>query len=227
MKGRWQLIDEPQSAQWLEKRRVAAALRQLSETCLRSDVGAETLGAAADELERIEGDLSSKLGPTFFDALANGQWEADQGHFADRNPFLGLCNPSSPPLYLRDEGELTLGKVAFDYRFEGAPGYVHGGVLSAVFDQLFGSVMIRSEKPAMTGELSVRYLKPTPLKREIGLEGRVVGSEGRRVFCEGRMILDGETLATGECTMVRIDDERLLKIFDPAMRVRLEEDEGS
>lgn len=79
----------------------------------------------------------------------------------------------------------------------------------------------------MTGELSVRYLKPTPLKREIGLEGRVVGSEGRRVFCEGRMILDGETLATGECTMVRIDDERLLKIFDPAMRVRLEEDEGS
>ena len=94
MKGRWQLIEEPQSAQWLEKRRVAAALRQLGETCLRSDVEAETLGVAADELERIEGDLSSKLGPTFFDALANGRWEADQGHFADRNPF--LCQARNP-----------------------------------------------------------------------------------------------------------------------------------
>ena len=123
MKGRWQLTEDPESAQWIEKRRVAAVLRQLGETCLRSDVSASELGEAADELERIEKCLGAKLGPTFFDALANGRWEADQGHYADRNPFLGLCNAVSPPLYLRDEGEFTLGKVTFDYRFEGAPSW--------------------------------------------------------------------------------------------------------
>ena len=227
MKGRWQLTEEPQSEQWIQKRRVASALRRLSETCLRSDVGAEELGQAADALEQIDTGLASKLGPTFFDALANGRWEADQGHYADRNPFLGMCNPVSPPLYLRDEGEVTHGTVEFDYRFEGAPGFVHGGVVSAVFDQLFGSVMIRSERPAMTGELTVRYLKPTPLKRDITVSGRIVGSEGRRVFCEGEMTLEGVILANGTCTMVRIDDERLLKIFDPAKRARLDEKSDS
>ena len=222
MKGRWQLTEEPQSKQWLEKRRVAAVLRRLGETCLRSDISTDKLAEAAEALSRIETELGAQLGPTFFDALADGSWEADQGHYADRNPLLGLCNANSPPLFLRDEGEMTLGQVEFDYRFEGAPGYVHGGVISAVFDQLFGSVMIRSERPAMTGELSVRFLKPTPLKKEILVSGHIVGSEGRRVFCEGEITCDGVTLAEGTCTMVRIDDERLMKIFDPAKRTRVD-----
>ena len=227
MKGRWQLTDEPESARWLEKRRVAEVLRRLGLTCLRSDVGVEELGSVIEKLEEVDQVLAAKFGPTFYEALADGRWEADQGHYADRNPLVGLCNAISPPLYLEQDGERTIGKLVFDFRFEGAPGYVHGGLISAVFDQLFGSVMIGSEQPAMTGELSVRYDRPTPLNVELLLEGQIVGQEGKRVFCKGTLSAEGKVLANADCTMVLINNERLQKIFNPAKHSKAGAAEGS
>ena len=78
---------------------------------------------------------------------------------------------------------------------------------------LLGTVNVVNQLGAMTGTLTIRYHRPTPLYREIRLEGRTTGTEGRKVFAAGSM-WDGEVLlAEAEGIFISIDgDFRALMI---------------
>jgi hypothetical protein len=46
---------------------------------------------------------------------------------------------------------------------EGAPGRSHGGVVAALFDDVFGFLLTLVVEPAFTGELTVRYEAGVPI----------------------------------------------------------------
>jgi len=58
----------------------------------------------------------------------------------------------------------------------------------------------------MTGTLTVRYRKPTPLLEEIRMEGRPAGVDGRKVYAEGTMWCGETLLAEAEGVFVRVGD---------------------
>ena len=67
----------------------------------------------------------------------------------------------------------------------------------------------------MTGSLTVRYRKPTPLHREIHFAGRVDRVEGRKIFTSGTLF-DGETLcAEADGLFISIDFERMRQLAAP------------
>jgi acyl-coenzyme A thioesterase PaaI-like protein len=57
--------------------------------------------------------------------------------------------------------------------------------VAAAFDEVLGATQSLSGAPGMTGTLSVRYEKPTPLQTDLRFEGRLVGVERRKIFVEG------------------------------------------
>ena len=59
--------------------------------------------------------------------------------------------------------------------------------------------------PGMTGTLTIRYRNPTPLYRELTLEGRVVRVEGRKIMTEGRMVAGDTLTAEAEATFISVD----------------------
>jgi len=68
--------------------------------------------------------------------------------------------------------------------------------------------------PAMTGTLTVRYRKPTPLRTPIRIEARTVGREGRKVTAWGGMY-HGELLtAEAEGIFVQLPPERFLAVAE-------------
>ena len=88
--------------------------------------------------------------------------------FFPSSPIIGYANPIAPPVEVwlgeNEDGEPEIhGRVTFDYPYEGPPTCVHGGVIAELFDELMGAANVIAEKPAMTGTLTVRYRKPTPL----------------------------------------------------------------
>src|SRR6185436_862390 len=111
----------------------------------------------------------------------------------DYSPLIGLSNPIAPPVVLGVEGDVVRGTVTFGAAYEGPPGHVHGGFIAATFDEVLGFAQSMTGNPGMTGTLSIRYRKPTPLHREIALTGRVVKVEGRKIYAAGDMRV-GETL---------------------------------
>ena len=72
--------------------------------------------------------------------------------------------------------------------YEGPPGAAHGGIVAAYLDEILGGAVVHvTGKIVVTGELTVRYLLPTPTETPLLGRGRVVRDQGRYVDVEGSL----------------------------------------
>jgi acyl-coenzyme A thioesterase PaaI-like protein len=204
---RWQAPpDDELVPDRLEKRRLADAMRDVIERLVATGAPPPLVSEAADELERI----AARFAGIPHDARYEGYREtanvgADPHASFELSPFIGRANPLAPPISLQHRDGVVVGTVTFGSAYEGPPGCVHGGYLAAAFDELLGATQSLSGAPGMTGTLTVRYRSPTPLHRELRLEGRLREVEGRKIFTDGTLH-DGETLcAEAEGLFISID----------------------
>jgi len=81
-------------------------------------------------------------------------------------------------------------------RYEGPPGYLHGGVIATLLDEAMSKANRAQCVTAMTRQMAVEYLRPVPSGASIRIEGRVTRSEGRKHWTEARIVAtDGVVLA--------------------------------
>lgn len=121
----------------------------------------------------------------------------------------GLKNHSSlRTRFYELEGDIICGIFNTEDFHQSFPGRMHGGMISAVLDEVIGrAVMIKNpEQWGVTGELTVRYLKPTPLSTKLKAFGKIV-KENSRLFKGVGYIEDneGNVLATAEATYFKMD----------------------
>jgi acyl-coenzyme A thioesterase PaaI-like protein len=101
------------------------------------------------------------------------------------------CGPAHPSgLHVRcfrtDEGIAS--PIIVPRVYEGPPGAVHGGIVAAYLDEILGgAVASATGTPAVTGELTVRYVKPVPSETPLLGRGRLVADHGRYVDVEGSL----------------------------------------
>lgn len=90
---------------------------------------------------------------------------------------------------------------------EGGPGVAHGGWTAATFDEVTGHVCLLSGQLAVTGAMTVHYLKPVPIERPLRAKAWVRSKETGRWFVEGelRLASTGALLGRAEATMVLRD----------------------
>jgi len=87
----------------------------------------------------------------------------------------------------RGDGEV-LSPIVIPRRFEGPPRAAHGGIVAAYLDEILaGAAVNHTGRVHVTGELSVRYVKPTPIERPLLGRGRALRSAGRYVDVEGTL----------------------------------------
>jgi acyl-coenzyme A thioesterase PaaI-like protein len=181
----WDPTKTSGSEMWAEKRRLADAMRLVIERLVPSNAPVDELRAAAEGLERYAEALKAHPRLLRVHGHAESANAGDVGAFFDQSPMIGLANPLAPPLTIGRTGDETAGATAtFGSAYEGPPGHVHGGFVAAAFDEVLGYVQSLSGAPGMTGTLTVRYLKPTPLHQELYFEARLAGVEGRKIFTE-------------------------------------------
>jgi hypothetical protein len=88
-----------------------------------------------------------------------------------------------------------------------------GGVIAELFDELLGSVNILTGRAGMTGTLTVRYRRPTPLLTPLDLVARQTGSEGRKIFAWGGIYHEGELTAEAEGIFIEVGAAKMLEII--------------
>jgi acyl-coenzyme A thioesterase PaaI-like protein len=94
----------------------------------------------------------------------------------------------------RGQGEV-LSPIVIPKRFEGPPEGAHGGIVAAYLDEvLAGAALNHTGRPHWTGELSIRYVRPTPVERPLLGRGRAVRQSGKYLDLEGTL----EDLESGE-----------------------------
>jgi acyl-coenzyme A thioesterase PaaI-like protein len=161
---------------------ITDAVRRLIQAGIRSDADE----AAIREAQALVEAAVEKLGGTGDSEqvrLAVGGRPVVWG-----NPVTGFRNAIAPPLVMHEEpdgswwSEFELGDA-----YQGPPGWVHGGVLAMVLDQLLGEAASDGlTKPLFTGTITLRYLRGTPLGR-LRAEAAIERTDGFKTFVSGHM----------------------------------------
>jgi len=113
----------------------------------------------------------------------------------------GVLNAAAPPMSLDggrlDDGRPTIdGRVRIDRLREGPPGFVHGGVVAGLFDEVMGAAQRLTQRPgAMTGRLTLRYRRPTPLDTDLLFRAWIEEDRSRRVLVRAASYIDGAEAA--------------------------------
>jgi uncharacterized protein (TIGR00369 family) len=98
-----------------------------------------------------------------------------------------------------------VGRFILGDRFQGGGGFAHGGIIALLLDEAMGKVCRFREVRAVTAELTVEYLKPVAVAKEIVVEGCETELKGRNLFLAGEIRNDaGEVLARGKGRFVII-----------------------
>ena len=66
---------------------------------------------------------------------------------------------------------------------------MHGGLVSALLDEILGRTAIANDIWCMTAQLDVRYKKPVPIGTPLKLKGEIVKRKGKVIEGKGELLL--------------------------------------
>lgn len=112
--------------------------------------------------------------------------------------FVGPQHAMRMPVEIETVDGVTRGSVSLDIAWEGPPGFVHGGHVAHLFDCVLGQHNLNVGVPGMTGTLTIRYRRPTPLHTVLRFEARTASSSGRKITTEAKLFADEELVAEAE-----------------------------
>ena len=113
-----------------------------------------------------------------------------------------------------------LGEVNFKYMiqddFSGAPGYAHGGVLSALVDEAQGVACHCIGHLVMTDRLRLKYHKAVPVEEEIIIRARVIKAVKKRLYTKASI--------ESKEGIIYVDSSAVFYIFGKGMIKKIEQE---
>jgi acyl-coenzyme A thioesterase PaaI-like protein len=158
------------------------AVRRLIQAGIRTGEDEETIREAQTAIEAVVQKLDGPVDEGLPRHAVNGRpvvWG---------NPVTGFRNAVAPPLIIHEEPDgLWWSEFELGEAYQGPPGWVHGGVLALVLDQLLGEAASDGlTKPLFTGTITLRYLRGTPLGR-LRAEAAIERTDGIKTFVSGHL----------------------------------------
>jgi hypothetical protein len=202
-KARRTEVDPELRRAWL---RLSKAIRGALRASVELDAPAVAVSALAAQAEALEEQVEKLAGGRQIPLYGAEPEDAPEniGATMPFSPIAGRYNPAAPPVSFRVEGERVIGEVCYSSVYQGAPGLVHGAVISATYDELLAMANLAQKTSGPTARLTVRYRQPTPIETELRYEAWVDQSKERYVLTRGRCYA-GETLVSdAEGIFVRI-----------------------
>jgi acyl-coenzyme A thioesterase PaaI-like protein len=120
---------------------------------------------------------------------------------------LGHCRLGITEERLDDDGHMHARLSCPVDQDAGPGGVAHGGWVAAALDEILGRTIVLHGHLAVTGTLTVRFVRPVPVERPLLGRAQVTGREGRRWLVAGELVLasTGAVLAIAEGTWVERD----------------------
>lgn len=111
-----------------------------------------------------------------------------------------------------DAAKRIRGNFRLGAEYQGGPGFIHGGIIATVLDEVMGKVCRFREVRAVTAELTIEYLKPVLVDKDLVVEGYELEMKGRNLFLAGDIRdASGQLLARGKGRFVIVDAQHHAK----------------
>ena len=202
------------------RERAGAAIRDLGHAFVGRHMSVEQIERLSEVLEGISAELWPGT-PRQRDMTTPSDHDYPEGrieHGFSERPVSGAASPWGLDLDVHRRGDEIEAFVTLRAAHEGAPGRSHGGIVAALFDDVCGFVLGVLRQPAFTGELTVRYLAPTPLHRPLVCRARLADRAGRKLFIESELVdvERGTELARAQGVFIAVAVDHFLTAERPA-----------
>jgi uncharacterized protein (TIGR00369 family) len=129
------------------------------------------------------------------------------------NMCFGCGGANARGMQLTFEQDAAANKIRGAFRlgpeYQGGVGFIHGGIIAAVLDEVMGKVCRFRGVRAVTAELGVEYLKPVPVDVDLLIEGYEIEMNGRNLKIAGEIRDEtGQLLARGRGRFVIIGQKQ-------------------
>jgi acyl-coenzyme A thioesterase PaaI-like protein len=194
--------------------------RSLAGRALR-DIGHALVGRHAsidllDEITRALDDLTHRLdegsGRTRGEVRTDGELgepppDGSVMTSYDERPISGRSSPWGLDLEVRRDSDEVVAAVTLRAAHEGAPGRSHGGIVAALFDDVYGFILQVKAQIAFTGELWLRYEAGVPIGEPLTCRVRLERQEGRKLYMTGELTIEatGQLLTRSSATFIAIE----------------------
>lgn len=125
----------------------------------------------------------------------------------------GLANQYGLKLRFYETGP---GEVTAEYtvpeKFQGYPGLVHGGIVTAMLDEVTGRVHMKGDPPRFmyTAKLEIRFRKNVPIGQPLRIVGQLEKSKSRLASSKGMIYgPQGDLLAEANALLVNLPQDVL------------------
>jgi uncharacterized protein (TIGR00369 family) len=125
----------------------------------------------------------------------------------------GAANPMGLAAQLWRDGDVACMQVTLGKAFEGAPGRAHGGVVAALLDEVMGLMNVIHGAMALTAQLDITYLAPTPVGEPIIARAWLARQDNRKQFVEATLHASDLLVASAKALFISIDRATFLKQF--------------
>jgi uncharacterized protein (TIGR00369 family) len=197
---------------------LGAALRDLVDAAVRTEVPLDQLAVATGAARRLAAGLRSETRGVHDIATVDDPEVGERWY----SPVYGPGNPVAPPLVATDsaDGRAT-GRVTVGKPHEGPPGLVHGGVVATLLDHVLARAVRAAGRGGLTATLTVTYRRPVQLGVPLVATAEMGTTDGRRTTATARLVAEDDpatTLAEAEGLFVALRPERAADVFSPTGR---------
>ncbi|MCC6142567.1 MAG: PaaI family thioesterase [Candidatus Hydrogenedentes bacterium] len=128
----------------------------------------------------------------------------------------GEANPAGLGTRFYVENDVVKMPLTAKHHHCGYPNRIHGGIVAAAVDECMGWAAARAiQRMCVTGDLSVRYIRPVTLDKAFTVCAEVLRSNRRLVHCAATIIDEhGEVHVRGEGRFLPLTVEQTLRVDD-------------
>lgn len=148
-------------------------------------------------------------------AAGSAEWDPGSAAGFEDRAVAGLANPTALVFDRWREGDTMVADVTLGAAFEGAPGRAHGGIVAAAFDDFTGAIIGMLQEPAFTGELTVRFVRPVPVRVPLRLRTWLDSRDGRKLHIHADAHAEDELVATCKAVYITVDPLTFADAPDP------------
>lgn len=188
------------------------AIRDIGHALVGHHAAVELLEEVTRTLDELTARLDDGSPRSRSEVRRDGQFDAPEPDGSvltsyDERPVSGRSSPWGLDVEVRRDGDEAVASLTLRAAHEGAPGRCHGGIVAALFDDVFGFVLQVHARAAFTGELWLRYEAGVPIGVPLACRTRLDRSEGRKLYMSGELTVadTGALLARSSGTFIAID----------------------
>ena len=131
----------------------------------------------------------------------------------------GLCFVCGPKnecglrLRFEREGDAVTTSYTASNHHQGFPGYLHGGVISALLDEVMSRVSVLENRWTWTARIEVRFRRPVLTDQRVTAVGKKIRQGRGFIEAEGKVLLpDGAVAAEAVGTFAPVPKEDLAEM---------------